>query len=108
MREFSTRVREVGHGIALDHFGSSFSNFGYLQSMRPDYVKIDRAFTNELGKEDSDSDFFISSLCSVAHSLDVEVMAEGVENAEQFELLKELDVDGVQGYYIDKPGPLDA
>jgi diguanylate cyclase (GGDEF)-like protein len=108
MREFSTRVREVGHGIALDHFGSSFSNFGYLQSMRPDYVKIDRAFTNELGKEDSDSDFFISSLCSVAHSLDVEVIAEGVENAEQFELLKELDVDGVQGYFIDKPGPLDA
>ncbi|HBE92711.1 MAG TPA: GGDEF-domain containing protein, partial [Gammaproteobacteria bacterium] len=78
----------------------------YLQSMRPDYVKIDRAFTNELGKENSDSDFFISSLCSVAHSLDVEVIAEGVENEQQFELLKELDVDGVQGYFIDKPGPL--
>lgn len=106
MRAFSTRLRELGHGVALDHFGSSFSNFGYLQSMRPDYVKIDRAFTNELGKENSDSDFFISSLCSVAHSLDVEVIAEGVENEQQFELLKELDVDGVQGYFIDKPGPL--
>ena len=106
LRTFSTRLRELGHGVALDHFGSSFSNFGYLQSMRPDYVKIDRAFTNELGKENSDSDFFISSLCSVAHSLDVEVILEGVENEQQFELLKELDVDGVQGYFIDKPGPL--
>jgi diguanylate cyclase (GGDEF)-like protein len=106
LREFSARLHELGHGIALDHFGSSFSNFGYLQSMRPDYVKIDRAFTNELGKENSDSDFFISSLCSVAHSLDVEVIAEGVETEQQFKLLKELDVDGVQGYFIDKPGPL--
>ncbi len=47
--------------------------FGYLQSLRPEYVKIDRAYTGELKDEDSDSRFFISSICSVAHSIDVVV-----------------------------------
>jgi len=106
LRGFAARVHELGHGIALDHFGSSFSNFGYLQSLRPDYIKIDRAFTNELDKENTDSDFFISSLCSVAHSLDMQVIAEGVENERQWQLLRELDVDAVQGYFIDRPAPL--
>ena len=104
--EFRNSVGERGNGIALDHFGSIFSNFGYLQSLRPDYVKIDRAFTNEIDKEGSDSDFFISSLCNVAHSLDIVVIAEGVENEQQWKLLKELGVDGMQGYFIDKPGPI--
>lgn len=106
LKEFGARVRDLGHGIALDHFGSSFSNFGYLQSLRPEYVKIDRAFTNELGKENSDSDFFISSLCNVAHSLDIEVIAEGIEDEHQWQLISGLDVDGIQGYFIDKPAPL--
>ena len=104
--EFRNSVGERGNGIALDHFGSSFSNFGYLQSLRPDYVKIDRAFTNEIDKEGSDSDFFVSSLCNVAHSLDIIVIAEGVENEQQWKLLNELGVDGMQGYFIDKPGPV--
>jgi len=108
LRTLSARIQELGHGVALDHFGSSFSNFGYLQSIRPEYVKIDRAFTNELGKKNSDSDFFISSLCSVAHSLDVEVIAEGVETELQFNLLRELDLDGVQGYFIDRPQKVDG
>jgi diguanylate cyclase (GGDEF)-like protein len=106
LRAFSARLHDLGHGIALDHFGSSFSNFGYLRSLRPVYVKIDRAFTNELGRESSDSDFFISSLCNVAHSLDVGVIAEGVETEQQLALLSELDVDGVQGYFIEMPEPM--
>jgi diguanylate cyclase (GGDEF)-like protein len=103
LRDFSTKIRKLGHTVGLDHYGQSFSNFGYLKSLMPDYVKIDRAYTEELVETSGESQFFISSMCSVAHSLDVEVIAEGVENEAQLEILKQLNVDGVQGYLIDKP-----
>ena len=59
------------------------------------------------GKE-SDSHFFIGSLVGVAHSLDIMVIAEGVETEEQFKLLKELNLDAVQGYLIGRPEPLES
>ncbi len=103
IKEFSTKIRKLGHSIGLDHFGQSFSNFGYLKSLTPEYVKIDRAYTEELAEAEGESQFFISSMCSVAHSLDIEVIAEGVENEAQLKILKQLNIDGVQGYLIDKP-----
>lgn len=103
LRQFSSEVKRLGHDIGLDHFGQSFTNFGYLKSLQPAYVKIDRAYTNELENEQSDSYFFIGSLCSVAHSLDILVIAEGVEKEKQFQMLCGLNLDGVQGYFIAKP-----
>jgi len=106
VKDFSVIVREYGHAMGLDHYGQSFSNLGYLKSMRPDYVKIDRAYTGELKNEDSDSRFFIGSLCSVAHSIDIKVIAEGVETEQQVQILKELNLDAIQGYIVDKPKPI--
>jgi diguanylate cyclase (GGDEF)-like protein len=108
VKEFSTVVRECGHSMGLDHYGQSFSHLGYLQSLRPDYVKIDRAYTGELKDEESDSRFFIGSLCSVAHSIDIAVIAEGVETEQQAKILKELNLDAIQGYYIDRPKPISS
>jgi EAL domain-containing protein (putative c-di-GMP-specific phosphodiesterase class I) len=106
LKEFSVAVRQLGHLVGLDHYGQSFSHLGYLKSLRPDYVKIDRAYTGELKDEESDSRFFIGSLCSVAHSLDIDVIAEGVETEQQWDLLKELNIDAIQGYIVDRPKPL--
>lgn len=106
LRDFARDVKALGHSIGLDHFGQSFANFGYLKSLQPQYVKIDRAFTNELKNGDSDSHFFIASLAGVAHSLDILVIAEGVEEAAQYHTLCDLNIDGIQGYYIDKPTAL--
>jgi diguanylate cyclase (GGDEF)-like protein len=106
VKNFSTFVREYGHATGLDHYGQSFSNLGYLKSMRPDYVKIDRAYTGELKNEESDSRFFIGSLCSVAHSIDIKVIAEGVETEQQVHILKEMNLDAIQGYIVDKPKPI--
>jgi diguanylate cyclase (GGDEF)-like protein len=106
MKEFSALVRLKGHGLGLDHYGQSFSHLGYLQSLRPDYVKIDRAYTGELKEEESDNRFLIGSLCSVAHSLDIDVIAEGVETENQWEILNKLNVDAMQGYFIEKPRPI--
>ena len=106
IKEFSSAVREYGHFIGLDHYGRGFSHLGYLKSLRPDYVKIDRAYTDELKNEESDSRFFIGSLCSVAHSIDIKVIAEGVETEQQWQLMKQLNLDAIQGYIIDMPKPL--
>jgi len=106
VKEFRTLVSEHGHGMGLDHYGQSFSHLGYLQSLRPDYVKVDRAYTGELKDEESDSRFFIGSLCSVAHSLDIEVIGEGVETEHQWEILEKLNLDAIQGYLIARPEPI--
>lgn len=106
IKEFATKVQALGHGIALDHFGQSFSNFGYLKSLRPEYVKIDRAFTKELESGEGDSEFFIEALCGVAHTLGVEVIAEGVEVQEQVDHLLDLNIDALQGYLFGKPAQI--
>lgn len=106
VKSFTAVIRECGHEMGLDHYGQSFGNLRHLQSLRPDYVKIDRAYTGELKDEDSDSRFFISSICSVAHSIDVVVIAEGVETEKQWQILQELNIDAVQGYIIDRSKPI--
>lgn len=106
IKSFAALIRSFGHKLGLDHYGQSCGNLKYLQSLRPDYVKIDRAYTGELKDEESDSRFFISSLCSVAHSIDVIVIAEGVETENQIRILQELNIDAVQGYIIDQLKPV--
>jgi EAL domain-containing protein (putative c-di-GMP-specific phosphodiesterase class I) len=106
LKSFSAVIRACGHKLGLDHYGQSCGNLKYLQSLRPDYVKIDRAYTGELKDEDSDSRFFISSICSVAHSIDVIVIAEGVETEKQWQILRELNIDAIQGYIIDSSKPI--
>lgn len=106
VKEFSAAVRECGHGIGLDHYGQSFSRLGYLQSLHPEYVKIDSAYTGELKDEENDSRFYIASLCSVAHSIDIAVVAEGVESEQQAQILKMLNLDAMQGYFIGRPQPV--
>jgi EAL domain-containing protein (putative c-di-GMP-specific phosphodiesterase class I) len=106
VHDFAAKVQALGHGIGLDHFGQSFVNFGYLNSLQPKYVKIDRAFTDELKSDQGNSRFFVGALTSVAHSLDILVIAEGVEDEKQYTILKELHLDGIQGYLVDKPRQL--
>ncbi|WP_129127811.1 bifunctional diguanylate cyclase/phosphodiesterase [Geomonas oryzae] len=108
IREFAAAVRACGHGIGLDHYGRSFSKLGYLKSLRPEYVKIDRAYTGELLSGENDSGFYVASLCSVAHSIDIAVVAEGVESEEQAAVLKELNLDAMQGYFFGRPKPLSS
>lgn len=108
IRDFAEKVREHGHFLGIDHFGQGLVHFGYLQSLRPDYVKIDRALTDELQNLESDSYFFIKSLCNVAHSLDIRVMVEGVEQEEQWQILQTINLDAVQGFYFRAPQPVVA
>ncbi len=106
IKEFSEVIKRQGHGLGIDHFGQGLMHFGYLKSLLPDYVKIDRAITNELLDEQSDRYFFINTLCNVAHSLDIKVIVEAVENERQWQALSKMHIDAVQGYYIQRPEPI--
>ena len=74
--------------------------------MLPDYVKIDRSITNALKFEGDESYFLINPLCNVAHSLDIKTVIEGIETEEQTTILKQINVDAVQGFYYQRPQPL--
>jgi EAL domain-containing protein (putative c-di-GMP-specific phosphodiesterase class I) len=106
IKEFSEVIKKQGHHLGIDHFGQGLVHFGYLKSLLPNYVKIDRAITGELRDEQSDSYFFINALCNVAHSLDIKIIVEGVENEDQWRTLATLHIDAVQGFYIQQPKPI--
>ena len=103
VRAFADAMREAGHGIGIDHFGQGLADFSYLQWLAPDYVKIDRAIADELLRKEQDVRFFIDSLCSVAHSLGVQVVIKNVETEEQLEILAALNVDAMQGNALQSP-----
>lgn len=106
LKTFAERIKPMGHTLGIDHFGQGLTHFGYLHSLLPDYVKIDRAITNEVHTEKDDSSFFVSTLCTVAHSLDIRVIVEGVETEQQWRTVTALPVDAVQGYFIQRPEPV--
>lgn len=106
IKEFQTFANDCGHTIAIDHFGQSLSNFAYLRSLHPEYVKIGRAYTGEIKDAESDTRFYVASLCNIAHSVDVAVIAEGVETELHYGLLRDLNIDGVQGFFIEPPKPI--
>ena len=103
IKSFAQEIRPMGHAIGIDHFGQAFSHFGYLKSLLPDYVKIDRAITNELQNVGDDSHFFVNALCAVAHSLDIKVVVEGIETEQQWQTVTSLPIDAVQGFLIRRP-----
>jgi EAL domain-containing protein (putative c-di-GMP-specific phosphodiesterase class I) len=92
--------------LGIDHFGLGLLHFGYLKSLLPDYVKIDRGITQDLWNEQGDSYFFVNALCNVAHSLDIRVMVEGVETEQQWRAISRIHLDAVQGFLIQRPEPL--
>ena len=103
IKTFSDEIKAMGHALGIDHFGQGLIHFGYLRSLLPDYVKIDRAITNEMHTEQSDSHFFVSALCNVAHSLDIRVIVEGIETDEQWRTVAGTHVDAVQGFFVQRP-----
>ncbi len=105
VRDLFKKIRAYGASTAIDHYGQNFTSFGYLHSLNVSYLKIDGSFVREISKNE-DNQFFIRSLINIAHSLDIQVIAEAVETEEELQILKRLKVDGVQGYLIGKPSEI--
>lgn len=98
-------LRAAGCLIGVDHFGRGFGSLAYLKGLHPDYVKLAHDYSPRL-LDNGDQGFVVSTLVRVAHSLDIQVIAQGVETQAQWARLLELGVDGVQGYAVGKPRPL--
>jgi diguanylate cyclase (GGDEF)-like protein len=95
-------IRAQGVKLLVDDFGTGYSSLAQLQRFEMDGLKIDRAFTSELGQS-AQGEVFIRAILSMAHALGMSVVAEGVETREQLDILRSLDCNEVQGYLIAKP-----
>src|SRR6266436_2032162 len=98
-------VRVLGVSIAIDDFGTGYSSLGYLAKLPVQSLKIDRSFIISM-VEDADATTLVSTIISLAHSLRLSVVAEGVETEEQANMLRLLRCDELQGYLISRPLPL--
>lgn len=96
------KLKNKGIQIYLDDFGKGYSSLRYLKELPVDYLKIDRYFIKNISEKNSAQDI-IHSIIEMAHSLDLKVVAEGIETKEQLEFLKRLDCDYAQGYYFARP-----
>ncbi|MDP2239145.1 MAG: EAL domain-containing protein [Burkholderiales bacterium] len=101
-QRFIEALRQTGCRVALDDFGTGFSSFAYLKHLQADSVKIDGLFIRNLTR-DVDNQLFVKAIVSVARGLHKTTVAECVEDEETLVMLRDFEVDCVQGYYLEKP-----
>jgi diguanylate cyclase (GGDEF)-like protein len=98
------RLRGLGAKISIDDFGMGYSSLAYLKRLPADSLKIDRSFVRGLGEDEEDT-AIVHMIIELAHTLGLEVVAEGVEREEQARLLRDMGCDMAQGYHFAKPLP---
>ncbi|MGQ3890117.1 putative bifunctional diguanylate cyclase/phosphodiesterase [Legionella sp. CNM-1927-20] len=99
VKEVLNQLRNFGVLVALDDFGTGFSSLSYLTQIPLDILKIDKSFLNNF----SQNKIIFRTIISLAHSLNLKVVAEGVEREEELKFLSSLQCDYIQGFYLGKP-----
>ena len=105
-RHWVERCREMGTSVALDDFGTGYSSLSYLLYFPIDVLKIDRAFVQQMSESDRGA-AIVAAIVSMAHNMDIQIVAEGIEEPEQLSRLAEMKCDFGQGYYMSRPLPVD-
>ncbi len=100
-------LQKLGVRLSIDDFGTGYSSLAYLKRYPLDKLKIDRAFIKDT-PHDQDDVSLVTAIMQMAHSLNLRTVAEGVENQEQWNLLKHLGCDLIQGYYLSRPMSAEA
>ncbi len=95
-------LKALGVRLVIDDFGKEYSSLSYLDRLPVDGLKIDRLFLESFGENPSNR-IIVEAVVSLAHSLGLEVTGEGVESAEQLELLRGMGCDIAQGYHLARP-----
>jgi EAL domain-containing protein (putative c-di-GMP-specific phosphodiesterase class I) len=101
------RLKSLGVSLSLDDFGTGYSSLNYLKRFPIDTIKIDRSFVRDIPTQ-PDNAAIASAVIAMARSLDIVVVAEGVELADQFKFLCGRNCDQIQGYYVSQPLVADA
>ena len=99
---FLKGLTELGVNISVDDFGTGYSSFHYLKNFQIDRLKIDRSFVRDIQQDKSAAEI-IAAIIAMAHNLNLQVIAEGVENEEQLAFLQEKNCDEMQGYLRSPP-----
>lgn len=99
------KLKQLGFKLSIDDFGTGYSSLSYLVRFPLDVLKIDRSFIQQICSLD-DKQAIVDAIIQMAHRLNMKVVAEGAESAQQVELLRELGCDYIQGYYYSKPLPM--
>jgi len=107
VQEVFMAFRANGVRLSLDDFGTGYSSLSYLHRFPVDLLKIERSFVNNM-ERNRDSFAIINSVCTLAGSLGLSVVAEGIENKAQYQQLRQMGCDYGQGYYMSKPVPPEA
>ena len=97
-------LREVGIRVSIDDFGTGYSSLSQLKRLPVDELKIDKSFVFGMCRDDDDA-VIVRSTIELAHNLGLQVVAEGVEDAETWQRLASLRCDSAQGYYLSRPVP---
>ncbi len=100
-------LKDLGLHVSIDDFGTGFSSLSYLKRLPVDKLKIDQSFIKDLTTDPGDA-AIVTSMITLAHNLDLTVVAEGVEDSEQLGFLKANRCDEVQGYLISRPMAADS
>lgn len=96
------QLSDLGVAISIDDFGTGFSSLSYVKRLPVDRLKIDQSFIRDVVSDTSDR-AIVAAIVNLAHSLRMEVVAEGVETVEQLEYVRGAGCDAVQGYYCGRP-----
>jgi len=104
IREALLQIDELGIKLSMDDFGTGYSSLSYLREYPFDVLKIDRSFISGITDNKADCNL-VKAAIAMSHSLEIKVVAEGVETKEQLDLLNELNCDIAQGFYLSKPLP---
>ncbi|MFJ8461261.1 EAL domain-containing protein [Lysinibacillus xylanilyticus] len=99
------RLKKMGFKISIDDFGTGYSSLSYLVRFPLDCLKIDRSFIQHIGSLD-EKQAVVDAIIQMSHRLKMKVVAEGVEQAQQVDILRKMNCDIIQGYYYSKPLPL--
>jgi diguanylate cyclase (GGDEF)-like protein/PAS domain S-box-containing protein len=96
-------LRKLGVSISIDDFGTGYCSLNYLRRFPVNTLKIDKSFIQDLSNSSNNTEALVSTIISLAHSLDMTVIAEGVEKEEQMNLLQKLHCQEIQGYLFSPP-----
>ena len=105
--DFCIKVRSYGIKVALDDFGSGYSNFSHALNLPIDYIKIDASLISNIDR-DINSQIMVETIVGLAHKLNIQTIAEFVSSKEILDVVKRLNVDYAQGYYIGKPEKIEV
>lgn len=97
-----SELKQLNVGVGIDHFGSGLTNMSYLQTLLPKYVKLDPSFSKSI-TDDEQTRNYVASLCELAKSLEIKIIATSIENKGQQKAFSHLGIEYFQGYYYGAP-----